>query len=394
MRKAVFFHVNNFLVGGIEKVLLELLRAMDKDRYRVVLCISYDLGDSETLLSQVPGHVEIRRVLDKPWMNYVRRKKTSGHIGPLGKAVWESFLPYFIKKEHKAKWSRWAKEADVIVDFDGTLAPYTDIIAGTRSAAYCHFSFGRIWDGRRYKRDRLAARLAKYDVVVTLCDEMREEAASLYPALEPKLARLYNALDFKQIRKLAGEDLGEHSWLLEDGYFLSVGRLQAEQKDFATVIRAYAAARRGGGIKQRLVIVGQGSDRERLEALAREEGMGDCVVFTGFQANPYRWMAGAELFLFSSKYEGLPTVLIEAQALGMPIIATACPTGVRELLMDGQAGCLVPVGDVDAMRVAIRELVQHPEKGHQYQLAAAGLLQQFDMEYAMAAFERVVLGVE
>lgn len=392
MRKTVLFHVNNFLVGGIEKVLLELLHALDPHRYRVILAIAYDLGASETLLPQVPAHVEIRRVLHRPWMNYVRRQKTSGHIGPLGKALWETFLPFFIRREHRKKYAAWSREVDVIVDFDTTLAPYIDVVQGPRTAAYCHFSFGTMWDGRRRKLDRLARRLSKYDAVVALCDEMRDEAAALYPALAPKLVRLYNALDLGRIRTLAGEDLEEGAGQAATGYFVSVGRLHAEQKDFATVVRAYAAAVREAGIHQHLVIVGQGSDREPLEALAAAEGVGDRVHFTGFQANPYKWMARAEAFLFGSKYEGLPTVLIEAHALGLPIVATACPTGVRELLGHGEAGILVPVGNDGAMKDGLLRLLQQEPLRAQFLEKAAVLLQQFDVRYAIREFERLVLG--
>ena len=199
-RKTLLFHVKNFLTGGIEKVLLELLGALvAKDKYRIILVIAHDLGPAEMLLPQLPPQVEVRRILQKPWMNRVRRKKTSGYLHPAEKAFWETFLPVVSRRKHLQYYRKWAAEADVIIDFDATLAPYIGNLKNVRTAAYLHFALATMWGGVGYKLDRLVHRLAQYDVVVTLCEEMRNDAAARYPILEPKLFRLYNALHFEKL---------------------------------------------------------------------------------------------------------------------------------------------------------------------------------------------------
>ena len=390
--KTLFFHVSNFLTGGIEKVLLGLLHGLDARKYRIVLVIAHDLRDCEKLLSQLPAHVEVRRILEKPWQNRVRYKKAKGRIHPLEKAFWELLLPRVIRRQHIRKYRQWASEADVIIDFDTTLAPYIHLFPEVRTAAYCHFAFHTMWNGRKAKLDRLAARLLQYDVVVMLCDEMKEKTAQLYPQLGPKLFRLYNALDFNQIRVQSKDWPPEWAFLQQESYFVAAGRLHEGQKDFTTVIRAFAAAVREQGIPEKLVIVGEGGDRPALTQLAAHEGVADRVIFTGFQANPYPFMAGAASFLFGSKFEGLPTVLIEAHALGLPVIATECPTGVRELLAGGAAGLLVPAGDADAMKEAIRALQSTPGLRESLLSGAEKILSFFRIEYAVKAFERGVLG--
>ncbi len=393
-RKTLLFHVNNFLTGGIEKVLLELLGALvARDRYRIILVIAYDLGSAETLLPQLPPEVEVRRVMQKLWMNRIRRKKAAGYLHPAEKALWETFLPAVIRRQHIQKYRKWATEVDVIIDFDATLAPYINELKNVRTAAYLHFALATMWDGRGHKLDRLVRRLAQYEVVVTLCEEMREDAAARYPILEPKLFRLYNALNFEklQLRKTAPVESPLKA-LLAQPYFVTVGRLQETQKDFTTVIRAYAAAQRNSPFQQPLIIVGDGADRRQLEALTRAEGMSEKIFFAGFQSNPYPWIAGATALLFGSKYEGLPTVLIEAQALGTSIIATECPTGVREILQSGGSGILVPVGDVAGMASGILRLLQEPGLADRFREAAQELLPQFNIQYAVREFERGVLG--
>lgn len=389
--QTLFFHVSNFLTGGIEKVLVGLLRGLDAQQYRIVLVIAHDLRDAEKLLPQIPPHVEVRRILERPWQNRVRYQKATGRIHPLEKVFWEAFLPGVIRRAHLKKYRKWSAEADVIIDFDTTLAPYIHLFPQTRTAAYCHFAFHTMWDGRKAKLDRLAARLLQYDVVVMLCDEMKAKTAALYPLLLPKLFRLYNALDFDQIERQSTEWPAAWTHLREEPYFVAVGRLNEDQKDFSTVIRAYAAAIRENDFPEKLVIAGDGPDRARLEALAAAEGVGGRVVFVGFQANPYPFMAKATAFLFGSKFEGLPTVLIEAHALGLPIVATECPTGVRELLAGGKAGILVPESNAAAMKAGIVSLKTNPEMRAAILKEAQQILPLFRIDTTVAEFEKGVL---
>ena len=122
-------------------------------------------------------------------------------------------------------------------------------------------------------------------------------------------------------------------------------RRLTEQKDFPTLVRAFAKLRRER--PARLVILGEGRHRARLEALAAELGVAADVALPGFTPNPYAWMARADLFVLSSAWEGSPNVLTEALALGTPSVATDCPSGPREVLDGGRYGPLVPVGDAE-----------------------------------------------
>ena len=127
-------------------------------------------------------------------------------------------------------------------------------------------------------------------------------------------------------------------------------------KDFATLLHAFARLQRHA----RLVIIGEGKERPALAALARRLGIQDRVDLPGFVANPFPWLARADLLALSSRREGLPNALVEALALGIPVVATDCTGGVRELLQDGQLGPLVPVGDpaalADAMTLTLDRL--------------------------------------
>jgi glycosyltransferase involved in cell wall biosynthesis len=138
---------------------------------------------------------------------------------------------------------------------------------------------------------------------------------------------------------------------------LAVGRL-APQKDFATLLRAFAVMRNRK--PARLLILGEGSERNALTALAVSLGVSDDVRMPGFVDNPYPYMRRAHLFVLSSRHEGLPAVLIEAAALGLPIVSTDCRSGPDEILEGGKWGKLVPVGDADRMAAAMIEALDAP----------------------------------
>ena len=173
---------------------------------------------------------------------------------------------------------------------------------------------------------------------------------------EDKIHVIHNPVDADKLRRLAANGLPLN---LRDNtpYILSIGRL-AEQKDQQTLLRAYALS----PLRQshRLVIVGEGNQRPYLEQLARDLGIDDRLLLPGAMDNPYPILAGASLHVLSSRWEGYPNVLLEALALGVPVVSTDCPHGPRELLDNGRYGRLLPVADVDALACAMAAELAQP----------------------------------
>jgi glycosyltransferase involved in cell wall biosynthesis len=157
---------------------------------------------------------------------------------------------------------------------------------------------------------------------------------------------------------LAQEPLA-HPWFAnaEVPVVLGVGRL-TRQKDFSTLIKAFARVRAERSC--RLVILGEGRDRNALEELAGSLALREDVDLPGFVDNPYAYMRRAALFVLSSAWEGSPNALTEALAIGVPVVATDCPSGPGEILARGRYGHLVPVGDVDALAQAMLATLAKP----------------------------------
>ena len=241
-----------------------------------------------------------------------------------------------------------------------------------------------------------AAKLARQDtpVLVTVHNTMSQsirQPSGFTGALEPRLLRLfypwaacvvavsrgaaddlartsglprervevvYNPVITPGVLAIAGRD-PDHPWLGagQPPVILGVGRL-TPQKDFPTLIRAFAEVRRQQ--MARLIILGEGDGRPALEALADELGVRPDIDLPGFRDNAIAYMARSSLFVLSSAWEGLPTVLIEALAAGTRVVSTDCPSGPREILQDGLLGGLVPVGDPTALAEAMLDALTRP----------------------------------
>ncbi|MEN6408141.1 MAG: glycosyltransferase [Anaerolineaceae bacterium] len=156
------------------------------------------------------------------------------------------------------------------------------------------------------------------------------------------------------------QEVLDHPWFKPDQppVILAVGRL-TPQKDYPLLIRAFAQVRQTMPV--RLLILGDGEEREKLAALVEELGLGEDVSLPGFVHNPYPYMRQAAVFVLSSRWEGLPTVLVEALYCGARLVATDCMSGPRQILRGGEYGKLVPVGDEDALARAIRAAIEEPK---------------------------------
>jgi glycosyltransferase involved in cell wall biosynthesis len=169
---------------------------------------------------------------------------------------------------------------------------------------------------------------------------------------------IHNPIVTPELSRLAGEAVA-HPWFAKKDtpVILGAGRL-SQQKDFVNLIRAFSILRQTR--HARLVIIGQGPERPELERLVDQLQLREQVDMPGFAANPYALMRRADLFVLSSAWEGLPTVLVEAMACGAPVVATDCPSGPQEILEGGRHGRLVPVGDSEALGRAMIETLDDP----------------------------------
>lgn len=233
---------------------------------------------------------------------------------------------------------------------------------------------------KQHLKQRLTLLLIKYlypwaDGIVTVSQGAAADMVKTAGLPADRIQVIYNPVVTPELMLQAKQPL-DHPWFKpgEPPVLLGVGKLET-QKDFPTLIRAFAKVRQVQ--PARLMILGWGPDRRHLESLIAELGLEEDVALPGYIDNPFPYMANAGMFVLSSAWEGLPTVLIEALALGVPIVSTDCKSGPFEILQGGQYGALVPVGDSEALAQAILRVLAGQTK-----TVEPGWLEQFGLEAA------------
>jgi glycosyltransferase involved in cell wall biosynthesis len=204
-----------------------------------------------------------------------------------------------------------------------------------------------------YRIDRLC--LPRYERVISVSDDLVDECRKAGVKAERNLL-LENAIDTEEYsRKLVPTAAKAKLGLATDGLLVGAcGRLEQE-KAFDLLIRSVAVCR-DRGLNVRLAIVGEGSDRPRLEAIIRESNLTDRVTIAGWQSDVIAWFEAMDLFALSSLREGLPNVLLEAMAMGVPAMATRI-AGIPKLIEHNRNGLLVTAGDQTELTEALAKLL-------------------------------------
>lgn len=196
------------------------------------------------------------------------------------------------------------------------------------------------------------------DRIIAVSRGVADDLPRHVPVAPGRVITVYNPVVDEHLCRQA-QAAPVHPWLAgqEVPVVLAAGRLIA-QKDFATLIDAFARLRRER--PARLLILGEGELRPLLIAQAAQLSVAQDVALPGFEANPFAAMRAAQVFVLSSRFEGLPGVLIQAMACGARVVSTDCPSGPVEVLEDGRWGALVPVGDAAALAAAIAKALDDP----------------------------------
>ena len=238
-------------------------------------------------------------------------------------------------------------------------------------------------------KQRLRLKLMRYTYkraarVICISKGLANEISQQFSIDPDKLEVIYNPCDVTTVTSLSHESV-DHPWFDpgEPPVILGVGRL-VRQKDFPTLIEAFALVRRSR--QCRLIILGVGPEKPKLEMLIEKLNVSNDVELLGFVQNPFAFMRNSSVFVLSSQYEAFGNVVVEALACGVPIVSTDCPFGPAEILEDGRWGKLVGIGDSTAMAEAILKTLNGDVVRSSEDRAQA-----FSGEKSVAEYKRVLL---
>ena len=184
---------------------------------------------------------------------------------------------------------------------------------------------------------------------------------------------------------------GEVAALITRNTIVAMGRLGRE-KGFDLLVRAFALVRERYPYWN-LVIIGEGTERENLVELAAQLRVDDSISFLGRLANPHPLVRRAGIFVLPSRIEGFPNVLLEAMALGLPVVAADCCSGPREIVKDGIDGLLCPPEDANALADAMCRVMSNPSLRVRLGRHAINVRQRFSVQAVSKQWEDLVRSV-
>jgi len=226
----------------------------------------------------------------------------------------------------------------------------------------------------------------KADAIIAVSAGVAEDLVRITGLDSRRITVIANPVITPRVDRLANVE-PEHPWLQTKDVpvIIGAGRL-TRQKDFPTLIRAFA--RLHAKRRCRLIILGEGKDKALLTNLSEQLKVAGDLDFPGFVDNPYAYMKSADLFVLSSIWEGSPNVLTEAMGLGIPVVATDCPSGPREILQNGHYGPIVKMGDDKSMAEAMRSVLEKPPQPDYVKQA----VEKFRLEYSSKRYLEVLMG--
>jgi glycosyltransferase involved in cell wall biosynthesis len=374
-RLRVLFFTSTLGGGGAEKHLLRIANHLDREKFDVSLAVVKPCGEFESSLSP-----DVRK--------YHLNRRGAGSTTV---RMFQSIKPLrqVIRRERPGLIFSVIDLANLVnVTAGRGMAGRPKIVLGVQtppSIAYGH---------SRHPVSRLMLRLIprlypKADQIIALSKGVAADLAALSPRMRERLTVIYNAGVEAEVLAGARESVPANE-LPDAPLVVACGRLKTV-KGFSTLLDALALVRQF--IPAHLWIVGEGEQRPFLEKKIERLGLQDCVRLVGFQQNPFKYMAAADLFVLSSLFEGFGNVIVEAMACGVPVVATDCPFGPGEIIADGENGLLVAPASATALADGILRVLRDEEL--KKRLARGGRVRShdFDAQAITRAYEELFLQV-
>jgi len=360
----ICFVIPTLTSGGAERVAVTVLSGIDGRRHERAL---YVFDDRHAVyLDRVAPGIRLVVARQRSWVG--RLRELAAFLREFQPDVVMPFLSYFIT----ALAARLAGVSSLVIFNQGT--PTSGFLDDPD------------FQWRRPVRRRVFAMMTRFffrraDGIVATSEGVAEDLAANYGVPRTKIRVLHNPVDLDAIAQQAREPIAA-DLAADRPVVAAVGRL-AGVKNYPLLIAAVAEL--SAQTPVHVWILGEGPEQPRLEQLAREQGVGSLVRFLGFQQNPWRFIANADVFALTSTYEGFGNVLIEAMACGTPVVATRSP-GTMEIVADGHNGVLVD-HDARSVAVAIGELLKDVAKRNRLAACARDGVADYALPAVAARYE-------
>lgn len=357
------FLMNNLGGGGAERVLVNLVNHMDDTRFDITIQTVFPAGQNKSSLSKniklVEGKMRECRGISRLF-KYMPKRIASAFYQ---KDNYDIAIAYLHGVPTKILW-----------DYNGKKIAWLHDDMEHSSLSKCFFN------------NQISKCFDSYDRIVGVSDTVCDSFARLY-GLKEKLLTIYNTNDTKDILIKSNEEQRLFEWSSYKGTkLISIGNLR-EQKGYDRLIRVCKKIK-NGGLDFSLLILGDGNQKEMLKKMIADNNLSETIELGGFISNPYPYIKQADLFVCSSRFEGLSTVMTESLILGTPIITTEV-SGSRETLGNNEYGVIVENSE-DGLYDGLKCLLENPDRIEYYREKAKERAQLFDTRATVKAVEDLI----
>lgn len=378
-RIKVVFSIGAMHGGGSERQLVSLLRHLDRERFEPILYLVYRSGP---LLQELPDDVPVfafeerfqNRTINLPGLMHRNR------VRDMSKFLRE--VQADVSYDRTFLMTLIAADAAQRINIPNVSTVVTDPTLGFKPVA------GRFQSAKR----RILKRLYSSSGRVLANSEGAARSAESFYGLQPDSVFVhYNGVDLKVVKEKSQLPIEDDWWNEAQGAsslrLVTAGRLNRE-KGFHLLIAAVAQMlHRDPEMDIKLAILGEGDSRDDLQSKIGQLQLDDSIRLMGFRDNAPAWYKSADIFVLPSFLEGMPNVLLEAMAVGTGVISTDCPSGPREILLDGEFGELVEVGSVDSLVAGINRIRASHSTAAQ---AASRVQSEFSIQSATRNLENIL----
>jgi len=364
----ILFIRPNLGYGGADRVTLNILQDFDRARFQCDLVLMQKKGE---LLPFLPKDVQL---FEAKAFNIV--------------LLFWSLIPIINKGKYDVLYSTSGGTNVPLVIASWFSSSKAKIVLSERSALFA--------PGKSKWKQVIQFLLKKItykkaDFVTCVSQGLMIQMKQYMGVVEQKLKLVFNPIINDDLLKGKNEALKNEAYVSGKPIILAVGRL-IPLKDYPTLIEAFQKVRKS--IDCILYILGKGPLEDSLKEKVVTLGLEKVVIFGGFDSNPFKYMKNASVFVLSSRHEGMPGVLIQAMACGVPVISTDCPTGPSELIKDGENGFLVPIGDVNQIAHRIEQLISEPNLAANLVENAHKSILKFNQKAAIESYFDFLIKVE
>lgn len=353
MKKKLLIHNGNISIGGQEKMLMEFLNILDSKKYEILLLIEENNGKRNDYIDRIPKWVDYKFLTTEEFMNKIEKYQSSKNF--LEK-LYYSHLLKLKKKISLKELKKYLNFSDIIIDYDmGLLRNLHKInLQNKKIIGWSHAGSGELLR-KKQKRENVN----KYDCIVTINETMKNGYLKNYNNKE--VVKIYNFLDFDLIEKKAEEKLEKDY----GKYIISVGSL-TENKNHKLLINAFKILKNKYKVSEKLLIAGEGKERENLEKQIKELNLENDVLLLGQIENPYKYIKNSELYILPSKSEGLPLTLLEAMRLRKMVICIK-NDGTNEVLEDRKYGEFTLENETEKIAEKINYYLENKNERKKYE---------------------------